>query len=307
MNTMTLTMNPSIDISTEIKQLMPGKKLRCNNPAMEAGGGGINVASVIHELGGKATAIYVAGGATGQLLEKLIEAKGIDHQGILIEGRTRENITLNEQSSNQLYRLIMPGPTVQEKEQHKCLETLNNRNSYPDYMVISGSLPPGVPAEFYRRVIRKMKTQDTKIILDTKAHTLKEAAKEGVFLLKPNMNELKQLAGKELNEEVEQEHVARELIKNKYAEIIVVSLGAAGILVVSETLNERLRAPSVPIKSRVGAGDSMVAGITLALSEGWSVKDAVKFGIAAGSAAVMTPGTQLCKREDVERLYSQLK
>ena len=306
MKIMTLTMNPAIDISIGINQLVVGKKLRCSTPGYEAGGGGINVAKAIHELGGAAIAIYAAGGPTGQKLKSLLDKKNIEQQCITIEGLTRENITLLEENSGQLYRLVMPGPTLNNKERDICLNKLKNLSPYPEYMVISGSLPMGIPPDFYIQVVNDMKERGIKIILDSKAEILKEVAVKGVFLLKPNMNELQKLAGKELNEEKEQEHAARDLVNMGKAEIVVVSLGSAGALVVSQQIIERMRAPSVPIRSRVGAGDSMVAGITLALSQGRNIREAAIFGIAAGSAAVMTPGTQLCRREDVERLFSHL-
>jgi 6-phosphofructokinase 2 len=306
MDIMTLTMNPAVDISVGVKQLVAGKKLRCNTPIYEAGGGGINVATVIQELGGKAVAVYAAGGATGQMLQNLLADKGIDQEYIEIEGRTREDISVLEETSGQLYRFVMPGPEINQKEQAQCLKKLQSFGSFPKYLVISGSLPPAVPSDFYRQVIREMKTHGTRIILDTKADTLKEVSNEGVFLIKPNMNELRELAGRDLNEEKDQEKVSRNLIEQGKAEVVVVSLGAAGVLVVSGELNERIRAPSVPIKSRVGAGDSMVAGTTLALSRGRTIKQAIRFGVAAGSAAVMTPGTELCRRQDVERLFSRL-
>jgi 6-phosphofructokinase 2 len=299
-------MNPAIDVSIEVKQLVAEKKLRCESPHYEAGGGGINVAKVIFELGGKAVAVYAAGGSTGQMLRNLLDAKGIDQQCISIEGRTREDIAVLESTSGQLYRLVMPGPTLSSEEQNRCLGILKDLSSFPEYMVISGSLPAGVTPDFYQQVVREMKKQGTEIILDTEAQTLKEVVQEGVFLIKPNMNELRELAEKDLKQEKEQEQTAHDLISGGRAEIIVVSLGAAGVLFVSEDISERIRAPSVSIRSRVGAGDSMVAGITLALSQGRSITEAVNYGIAAGSAAVMTPGTQLCRREDVERLFSQL-
>ena len=306
MRIMTLTMNPALDVSIAVDQLVAEKKLRCTSPLYEPGGGGINVAIVIHELGGTASALYAAGGATGQMLRELLEAKGIEQQPVPIEGRTREDITLLEKTSGQLYRLVTPGPKLSDHEKSACLHKLANLGFSPEYMVISGSLPRGVGPDFYIRVIRMMKPHGTRVILDTKAQSLKEVIKEGVFLVKPNMNELRELAGGELAEEAEQERFAAQLVAEGGAEIVTVSLGAAGALVVSDRIRQRIRAPAAPIKSRVGAGDSMVAGLTLALSQGRSVAEAVKYGIAAGSAAVMTPGTQLCRRRDVERLFAQL-
>lgn len=307
MNCVTLTMNPAVDISLEVGQLIPGKKLRCGNPFYEAGGGGINVARVIHELGGKATAVYTAGGPSGEMLKELLVEKMIEQQCIEIKSRTRENINMTEETSGQLFRLVMPGPDVSEDEQQRSLEAIRSLDVSPDYLVISGSLPPGVPDAFYGQVIQECRARGTRVILDTKAETLKAVIGDGVYLLKPNMHELSQLTGKELDKEKVQEQAARNLVDDGKAEIVVVSLGAAGVLVASNEMNERVRAPSVPIRSRVGAGDSMVGGLTLSLSQGKPVREAVQFGLAAGSGAVMTPGTQLCRREDVERLFAEME
>jgi 6-phosphofructokinase 2 len=135
---------------------------------------------------------------------------------------------------------------------------------------------------------------------------LRLAVEEGVFLIKPNLPEFTELMGQERVDEKQEEHLARELVSTNKCEAVVVSLGAAGVLVASAEGVERVRAPLVPIKSKVGAGDSTVAGIVLALARGQSWREAVRFGVAAGAAAVMTPGTELCCREDVERLYEQL-
>ena len=306
MSIITLTMNPAIDVSMHIHQLISGPKLRGRNPTYEPGGGGINVSRVIHELGGRAQAIYTAGGPTGETLKNLLKKKHIDQRCIPINGSTRENIMVLEETSSRLYRLVMPGPEISEAEQSACIDILKTLDSCPAYMVISGSLPTGVSSDFYIRVIHELKACGTKIILDTKADTLKDVISEGVYLIKPNMRELSTLAGKDLDEEKQQEQHAHQLVSEGKAKIVVLSLGAAGVLVVSEEMKQRFRAPSVPIKSRVGAGDSTLGAITLALSQGRSLKEAVQYGIAAGSAAVMTSGTQLCRRSDVEHLFAQM-
>jgi 6-phosphofructokinase 2 len=300
----TLTMNPTIDKSCSVEQVIPGRKLRCQPPRLEPGGGGINVSRAIQRLGGQSVAPYTAGGATGHMLQDLLGDKGvINHRPIPIEGLTRQNLTVLEQSSEQQYRFGMPGPTLQDTEWQQCLDQVAVLEPQTGYIVASGSLPSGVPDDFYARVARLARELGSRFVLDTAGEPLRLATREGVYLLKPNLRELRQLAGRELDDESQQEAAAREIVETGQSEVVVVSLGAAGALLVSSTIHQRLRSPTVPIRSRVGAGDSMLAGIVLALAQDESPSDAVRFGVAAGAAAVITPGTELCRREDVKWLY----
>ena len=307
MQIVTLTMNPAIDAWIEIDQLTPGRKLRSGTPIYDPGGGGINVARVVHELGGQCLGIYAAGGATGQQLDDLLETRGIPWQRIEIDGRTRQDIAVFEKTSEQLFRLVMPGPELSEREQHKCIDALERLEAAPEYMVVSGSLPPGVGPDFYRRVVRSMKARGTRLIVDTKPGLLRDTLEEGVFLIKPNLRELSELTDRDLKREEEQEQAAQDLVSRGACEFVVVSLGAAGVLLVSRETTDRIRAPSVRVRSKVGAGDSTVGGLTLGLARGLSISKAVRYGVAAGTAAVMTPGTQLCRRQDVEDLFQRIR
>ncbi len=238
------------------------------------------------------------------MLRDLLDQEGVRHLPVAIDGMTRENLTVLDESSGRQFRFGMPGPTLLEEEWQRCLDELSAMDPEPDYIVASGSLPPGVPQDFYARVARLGKDVGSRVIVDSSEEALCAAAREGVYLLKPNMRELGQLAGHKIQGESEQETVVKELIENGQAEVVVVSLGAAGALLGSEGGLVRLRAPTVPIESKIGAGDSMVAGIVLALVRGKSLEEAARFGVAAG--AVPTPGTELCRRQDTERLYERM-
>jgi 6-phosphofructokinase 2 len=200
----------------------------------------------------------------------------------------------------------MPGPTLSEAEWQACLDQLRALDPKPDYLVASGSLAPGAPEDFFGRAARIGAELGARVIVDTSGEALRHAVNAGVYLLKPNLRELSQLAGRELSDEDEQEAAAREIIESGGSEAVVLSLSAAGVLLVTRDLTERQRTPAVPIRSRVGAGDSMVAGIALSLARGESLRNAVCFGLAASAASVMQHGTQLCSREDTERLYARL-
>jgi len=302
----TLTMNPAIDKSSAVAQVVAEWKLRCDPPAYEPGGGGINVSRALRNLGGDSLAFYPAGGLAGRMLCDLLDREGLDHRAISIAGVTRENFTVLEKSTGRQYRFGMPGPTLQDAEWRRCLEEISNLLPRIDYLVASGRLPPGVPENFYGQLARLAKEHDTRLIVDTSGEALRLAVKEGVFLIKPNLREFAELTGRKEVNGFQEEHLAQELVSTNKCEMVVVSLGAAGVLVASAAGTERVRAPLVPKKSKVGAGDSTVAGIVLSLARGKSWREAVLLGVAAGAAAVMTPGTELCCREDVERLYEQL-
>ena len=261
----TLTMNPAIDKSSGIDHVIPEKKLRCGAPHFYPGGGGINVSRVLKELDVASVAVYPAGGPTGEMLTTLLKKARIDCLPENVEGWTRENLTITEGSSGQQYRFGMPGAKLSGKEWKKCAQRVSSLKPYPDYLVVSGSLPPGVPDDFYGDLATGAKRKSSRMILDTSGKALQLAAKAGVYLIKPNMHELETLGGKTIKDESDQEEVARGVIRKYRCEVIVVSLGAAGALLVTDAETIRLRAPSVPIKSKVGAGDSMVAGIVFGL------------------------------------------
>jgi 6-phosphofructokinase 2 len=303
----TLTMNPSIDINSSVDHVVAERKLRCKPPRYEPGGGGINVSRAIQILGGESLALYPAGGYYGRMLQDLLDREGLNHSSFPIRGLTRETLIISEESTGQQFRFGMPGPTFGEAEWQHCLDRLFSLDPKADYVVASGSLPPGVPKDFYARIGNWSKGHGGKVIVDTSGEALHLALEAGVYLIKPNMRELGELANHEIEDEVELERVAMEMVERGKSEVVVVSLGAAGALMVSKDGYEHFRTPTVPIKSKVGAGDSMVAGIARSLAQGKTLREAVRFGVAAGAAAVMTPGTELCRREDTERLYQQMR
>lgn len=301
----TLTMNPAVDVSATVGRVTADRKLRCRDPRRDPGGGGINVGRVVHRLGGEARAVYPAGGSSGALLDRLLAEESVAADSVDVKDFTRENLFISEDGSDTRYRFIMPGPKLREEEQ----DALADRALAGDaaYLVASGSLPPGVPVDFYARLARTASDRGTRLILDTSGDALREGVEPGVFLLKPNLRELAQLAGREVSEDPEQEETARHLVDAGRARVVVVSRGAGGVLLVTADTTERIAAPTVPIRSKVGAGDSTVAGIVTALARGDDVPTATRYGVAAGAAAVMTPGTALCRREDTERLFDRLQ
>lgn len=298
-----ITLNPTIDKSSSVDRVVAERKLYCKPPRFEPGGGGVNVSRAIKKLGGKSLLLYPAGGMTGKRLQELLDEEGLDHRPFSIAGMIRESLVILDESTGQQYRFGMPGPELQKKEWESSLQELATIDPAPDYVVASGSLPPGVPADFYAQVARIGKKRGAKTIVDVSGEALREALEEGVFLIKPNVREFREMVGKDIKEESQIKAEAQKMVKSGRCEVLVISLGAAGALMVSEEFAERILPPTVPIVSKVGAGDSMVAGMALSLARGNPLRESVLFGVAAGSAAVMTPGSELCRREDAERLY----
>ncbi|MGO9674115.1 MAG: 1-phosphofructokinase family hexose kinase [Methylocella sp.] len=303
----TLTMNPALDINAATDRVIPGEKLRCTAPRYDPGGGGINVARAVRLLGGDAIAVFPLGGPTGARVEQLLKEAKIDYRALAIAGLTRESLTIDERRTGQQFRFVMAGPTLTEMEQERCLDRISSLEPKPAYIVGSGSLPPGVPFDFYARLAERARKLGARLIVDTSGEALRQAGRGGVYLLKLSLRELQELVGREIDDERRQEIAARELIKEARSEIIVISLGAAGALLATAEGFRRFGPIEAPVRSTVGAGDSMVAGIVLSLARGRSIEEAVCFGVAAGAAAVMSPGTGLCAREDTERLFAQIR
>ena len=302
----TLIINPALDKISGISQVIPNKKLRCHAPKHEAGGGGINVSRAIRRLGGESLAIFPGGGANSEILKLKLDEEHVHYIVTPINGQTRENITIFEGESTHQYRFIMPGPTLSEEECQLPLKEIKESDPKPDYIVASGSITKGVPENFYQRLAELAQEIDSKLIVDTSGKQLTLAAEAGVYMLKPNIRELGHLAGKEITSEEHQIEVAQELVHSGKAQIVVVSLGAGGALLVTKDIAEHLRTPMVPIRSKLGAGDSMVGGIVYALAKGMDIQHATRYGIAAGASAVMTPGIELCEKETTEKLYRKL-
>lgn len=302
----TITLNPAIDRSSTVAQVTPERKLRCTPPRLDPGGGGLNVARVLARLGADPLALWSRGGTTGALLGELLDEEGVRHRPIEISGRTRENLIVLEGATGRQFRFNFPGTELEEPDLESWLRATEElrEDSNVAWLVLSGSLPPGAPGDLYDRIAR-LAPSSARVILDTSGEALARGARGGVWLIKPNLRELGELAGREIESDEEIDRASRQLIADGRTECVLTSLGSGGLVLVTRETCERIRAPTVPIRSKVGAGDSTVAGLVFALALGRSLSDAVRYAVAAGAAAVSTEGTRLCERAGVERLYEQ--
>jgi len=315
---LTLTLNPALDVSTAIDRVEPVHKMRCGAPVRHPGGGGINVARVLHRLGADVVAIYPAGGATGAALTRLLRAAGVPAQVVPIAGETRESFSVHEASSGQDWRFVLPGPALSEAELRACcvalLEAVDaaapaaGGQPFGDtWVVASGGLPPGVSDACWADLAREVHARGARFVIDTNGPALAQALATGVDVFKPSLRELRQLTGQSLPDEASQVAVARALIDTGRASTLALSLGEQGAILVTAEGAWRAKALDVPVASTIGAGDSFVAGLVFGLAQGQAPRQAFAQALATSAAALLSHGTTLAEPADVARLLPRVQ
>ncbi|GCB05173.1 1-phosphofructokinase family hexose kinase [Ralstonia sp. SET104] len=302
----TLTVNPAIDIATSVERLTDTHKMRCTPARCDPGGGGINVARVVHRLGGDCLAIYLAGGPVAERLGRLLSAEGLSFVALGIEGQTRENFSVTELCSHREFRFVMPGPAVSEAEWQRCLEYLDALQPAPRYLVLSGSLPLGVADDFYARAIDRAKVHGSRVVLDASGPALRMALPHAPYLIKPSLNELRQLTGRALETEADCRQAAREIVRNGHAHAVALTLGAGGAMLVTQKDVVRSRAVATSCLSTIGAGDSFVGAMVWALNRNAGIHEAFRYGMAAAAAALGHAGTELGSAAEIEQRYAEV-
>lgn len=300
----TITLNPCIDKSSVVPVMKPESKLRCTDVVHEAGGGGINVSKALKKLDVPSVALFPAGGHNGNMLCSLLKESGILFHAVDSKVETRENWIVLEESTNHQFRFTFPGREVIEQTIITLVDHI--RSFSPTYIVASGSLPPGLPDYFYGLIVKTAAAVGAKCIVDTSGPALQALKGKKAYMIKPNIGELCRMLNIERLEKNEVDDAAKQIIRDGFAQVVVVSMGPDGAWLVSEEEEHFVSSPPVEKKSTVGAGDSMVAGITYALQKGANLKEALQWGISCGSAATMNPGTNLFKKEDAEKLFAYL-
>ncbi len=301
---LTVTLNPCIDKSSTVEKINPESKLRCAEVVHEPGGGGINVSKALKKLETSSVALFPAGGHNGNMLCSLLKEEDILFHAVDTKVETRENWIVLENSTNNQFRFTFPGLAVLEETVKSLVDQI--RNFTPSFVVASGSLPPGLPDYFYGLIVKNAAAVGAKCIVDTSGPALQALKGKHTYMIKPNISELCKMLNIESLEKNEIDDAAQQAIFDGYAELIVVSMGPDGAWLVSSDKKYFCEAPSVEKRSTVGAGDSMVAGITYMLQKERPLREAIRFGVACGSAATMNEGTQLFKKLDAERLFQQI-
>lgn len=301
----TVTLNPCIDKSSVAAKLKPESKLRCSEIVNEPGGGGINVTKALNRLGVYSTALFPAGGHNGDMLKTLLTQEKLDFHAVDTKVETRENWIVLESETIKQFRFTFPGRWVEEKTVIKLIDEI--RMFTPTFVVASGSLPPGLPDYFYGLIVKNANALGAKCIVDTSGPALQALQGKKAYLIKPNIGELCKMLKIEKLEKSEVPAAAQQAVHDGFAQLIAVSMGPDGAWLVSADEKHYAKAPDVPTRSTVGAGDSMVAGMTFMLEKGAPLEHVVQFGVACGSAATMNDGTQLFKAEDAQHLYNLIR
>jgi 6-phosphofructokinase 2 len=303
----TLTMNPALDVSSSVDRVVAEQKLRCGPSRFDPGGGGVNVSRAIRNLGGSSIAVYPLGGPTGHAYRGFIEEAGLVARVVMIGGNTRESFTVDETGTGEQFRFVLQGPTMHEPEWRACLSVVGDELPVGGYLVASGSLPPGVPASFYGMLAEISAAHDVRLVVDASGPALEAALAAGVFLIKPSRDELAELVGAkgELDEPA-MVAAAQSLVADGRSEVVALTLGGRGAILVTADAVLRLPTPRVEVASAVGAGDAFLGAFVLRLAQGRPLPDAFRTAVAAGSATAMLPATELCRAEDVARLEADL-
>ncbi|MDO5604601.1 MAG: hexose kinase [Paracoccus sp. (in: a-proteobacteria)] len=304
---LTVTLNPALDISTGVDEVAAEIKLRCDAPQVDPGGGGINVSRAIDIMGGDSTALVALGGTTGMRMSDMLGKAELRLLRMSAPGETRQSLAVTDRASGQQYRFVMPGPQWRPHNVEEALSMIADAARAGGLVVLSGSNPPGVPPEFAAMLAARVAREGAGLIVDTSGAALHAVAGGGhqVALLRMDDTEAEDLAGRPLPGRADTAAFAASLLKAGAARAAIVARGADGNIIASPDGCWHAEAAPVEVISKVGAGDSFVAGFTLGMARGLDMPDALGLGAAMASAACMTPATELCRRGDVERLYAE--
>ena len=300
----TLTVNPAVDMAAQALAVRPVHKIRTFGERYDPGGGEINVARVIHELGGDSLAVVATGGVTGRFIEEMLSQAGVAWKSIPIHGASRISLTVREQASGLEYRFVPQGPRLDPEEWKAILAEVGGIDA--GWLVASGSLPPGVPTDFYGSVARIAAGRGARFALDTSGPALHAALSHGVDLLKPSLAEFETIVGHEVRDPASQAKEAVGLVRSGAARMIALTVGRDGALLATAEGAVRLPALETAERSGVGAGDSFLAGLVLGLARGQAPGEALRLAIAAGASAVAAAGTAQVRRAEVETLLQRI-
>lgn len=306
MKVLTLTVNPALDKSAKVDGLVADQKLKCHSIDYQAGGGGINISRLLTRLEVETECVFTSGGDTGAYLQQLLHNEHVSSSPIPVEGFTRENLSVVDTKTNLQYRFGMPGKPILDSELQLIKSTINTKIEDNDVLALSGSLAPNMPTDYYARLIASINNKTVKIIADTSGQALINLIEQPLYLIKPNQKELAYLAGKDFLSTKEQEAFAMHLVTTKRIEYVAVSMGSRGAFLASKNGIIYQSTPSVPVKSTIGAGDSMVAGLIYGIRHQYAPEKMLKYGVACGVATTMSEGTNLGSADTIKQALELL-
>jgi 6-phosphofructokinase 2 len=302
----TITLNPSLDQHITVDGLIIDGTNRWSRLHRYAGGKGIDVSRAIHEMGGRTVAYGFIGGPVGRAVEILLDEEDVPFSFTPIHRETRTNFIITDSRTWRQTRIDAPGPRISKDEFERFQRKMRRIRPSPDLVVVGGSLPPGIPNDVYYSIIMEAKTFGVRAILDSDGQWLAEGIKAKPYLVKPNVTEAEGLLGRELPDEDAIIKGTLDIV-DMGVEIAVISRGEEGIIAATDKEVIKAVPPQVKVKSAVGAGDCTIAGLALKLANEESLFSACRLAVALGTAAVLTPGTELARRADVEELLPQVK
>lgn len=307
---LTITLNPTVDYATSAERVYPDHKLRCSDPHIDPGGGGINVARAIRKLGGQATALVAIGGSTGAHLLQLLALEGVPTVAFQGPGETRQSMSVTDRKTMEQFRFVMPGPSWTDADVQRGLNSIDQAAGDGTFVVLSGSQPPGVAKEFPTILADHVAGRGARLIVDTSGpalHNLLSAPHEALYVLRMDGAEAEELAGRPLPERADSAAFARELVDKGVAHNIIVARGADGSILANAAGAWHALGAPVKVLSKVGAGDSFVGAFTLWCARGEALPEALRAGVSAASAAVASEATRLCDPVLTKELFDQCK
>ncbi|MBU3146119.1 1-phosphofructokinase [Clostridium sp. CF012] len=301
----TVTLNPALDKTIEIDGFKIDTVNRIVATRVDAGGKGINVSKVIKELKYKSIALGFLGGSSGTQIKNYLDGLNIDNKFLTVKGETRTNIKIFDKVFNTHTDINENGPSLGQLDITNIKEKIMEYCNGDSIVVLSGSVPSGVSTSIYADIIKNIKTKGGKVILDAEGELLMKGIKAGPYMVKPNIDELEKAFDISINNEDEVIETAKKILEYgvKY---VVISLGAEGSIFISGNKIAKVKGVKVEVKSTVGAGDSMVAALAVAVQEDYSFEEAMKLACATSTANVMTEGTQTGRFVDIERLKNEI-
>lgn len=305
---LTVTMNPSVDISYPIDTLIEDQVNRCQTPRKTAGGKGLNVTRVIHQMSEPVLATGLLGGVLGTFIEAELDKQKIQHHFSKVNGETRNCIAILHDGGKQT-EILEGGPTVSLEELVSFEEVFSKEGQQASVVTISGSLPKGAPQNYYATLLEKLNQTDTKVILDASGESLKEVLKSSVkpYGIKPNLEELADLTQRkiELNVDILKEVLKDELFKD--IPLILVSLGKDGAFVKIQEDFYRVTIPKIKVVNPVGSGDSTVAGLAIAINKNQKIEDVIKTGMTLGMLNTMETQTGFINSDNFTTYFEQIE
>jgi len=300
----TVTLNPAIDMTVRVDGFQTNTVNRGQSMQFDAGGKGVNVASFLADYGYATAVTGFLGQENADIFEQLFARKRIDDQFVRIPGLTRTGVKVVDEANQQTTDINMPGLVPTTEAMNKLLETIERLAASYDWFALSGNLPPGVPATIYATIITQLKRHGKQVVLDTSGEALREGVRAGPAVVKPNVDELQQLTGQSLPDEAAVEQAARQLLGD--IQLVVISMGERGALFVDAATTLIATPPRVQVKSTVGAGDAMVAGLIAGQIQGLSLPDCARLATAFSLGAITHAGHNLPAPEVLQAYVQQV-